>query len=155
MCKNNLLRTENMKQYFKRKCLFPFISLVELLLICLILKILSYLLIPLAFGFILAAVRALFKEWSLLKWAKELEKESKELKRAEDLRHKVQPKLVRNMLWTYMVNYPALLVLIYIVLGYYLNYVDISRVVFSWAILFGFGFYIDDVFSRFIEIFRP
>jgi len=142
-----------MKQYFRRKRLFPLISLGELLLICLIFP--SYFIIPLALGFILAAVRSLFKEWSFLKWAEELEREGKELEKARALRDKVQPKPLRNMLWTYMVNYPVLLVLIYIVLGYYLNYVDINKVVFSCGILFGFGFFIDAVFTRFIEIFRP
>ena len=156
--KEKSITNKKMKNYFLRKWFFPFISLGLLFSVCLILKILSYPIIFLAIGFYLAAIRSLYKECRLLKRVKELEKEAekgKELReKAEQLRKQVEPKHWGDMIWTYAFNYFIILSLIYIIIGYYLKFVNIGRTVFACAILFGLGFFVDDVFHRFINIFR-
>jgi hypothetical protein len=161
MCKKNLFQTPEMEEYFNHKRFFPFISLVLLFFICWILKILSYYIIPLIFGFLGAAIRSYYKECRCLKRAKELEKKAeKEVEKADELRkkakqsrEKIEPKHWKDMLWTYMVNYTIILSSIYIVVGYHLNFVN--RNILFGAILFGLGFFVDNVFLRPLGLLRP
>lgn len=100
---------------------------------------------PLMVGFFLATARSCYKDCLLFK---------KEEKDQEDIKE-IRKKLAKPFwawFWTYFVNYLIILSLIYILGNFLRDYKDYPVYV-CWAIIFGLGYFVDDVFRRPLAIF--
>jgi len=91
-------------------------------------------------GFGLATARSLFKGYRLIR---------RGIKEEEEV-----IKLPADMFWTYFVNYPVILSLIYILGNFLRDYKNYPSYM-CCAILFALGFFVDDIFHRPLDIFRP
>ena len=140
------------RRYFRRKVIFTFLCLLFLYLLwkmCVLYYINSIFtkvpVYPVMAGFFVASVRSIFKMCLLLRKEKKDEKDEKEIE-------KKFTKPCCAWCWTYFVNYPLILGLIYI-LGTYFSRNHPCYI--SYSILFGLGFFVDDVFNRPLDFFRP
>ena len=86
-------------------------------------------------GFAVATARSLYKGCRDIK-----------MKREEPKKVIKDP---RDMCWTYYVNYPIILTLIYVLGAHFLRQQPLYV---YWTILFGLGFYVDIVFEKIVSL---